>query len=419
MKTNATLFGFLITATLVLAGCFFTPWGSRGTSSASISVSMKQPTAPLTSIALIVSGPDMSTIAKSVDPQASELILEVPAGSARTFTLLINTFSVTFKGQTTVDLKPGEETVVDITPTLEATQIIIPDSYNYRIVQISDMNGTGWTEVDYSQLGLGMVNGYEFYPYDIDFDKEGRIYVANSSDGVIRLDDINDTSAEWVVKGAGAPYYVNSIAIDRVRDLLYFTIRYDQNVYQADLSKTPPWIPVLFEVILEPEITSFDSTGMAVDEEGFLYLANISSYQIIKYNPQAALGSRVVGIYNTNLGFPWDGMDVVTKDGFVYLASHDSPTYVIQRLDQNLDFIDGFGSMKDPPQQAGEFWSPYRFVAILNKKLYVLDDGTDPITYNPVSRVVSFGNASGEGWETYGKYGTGIGEFDFPFSSGC
>jgi len=379
---------------------------------------MKQPTAALTSIALIVSGPDMSTIAKTVDLQTSELTVEVPAGSARTFTLLINTFSVTFKGQTTVDLKPGEEAVVDITPTLESTQIIIPDSDNYRVVQISDMDGTGWTEIDYSQLGLGMVNYSEFNPYDIDFDKEGRIYVANNSDGVIRLDDINDTSAEWVVKGAGAPYYVNAIAIDREHNFLYFTIRYNQNVYQADLSKTPPWIPVLFDVILEPEITSFDASGIAADAQGFLYFANISSYQIIKYDPDAAAGSRVVAIYNTDLGFPWDGMDVVAKDGYVYVVDHDSPTHVIQQFDQNLNFIQGFGSVKDPPQQAGEFWSPYRFVAILNKKLYVLDDGTDPITYNPMSRIVSFGNGSGEGWETYGKYGSGIGEFDFPFSSG-
>lgn len=418
MKTKATLFGFLITATVVLAGCFFTPWGSRGTSSASISVSMKQPAAPLTSIALIVSGPDMSTIAKSVDPQASELTLEVPAGSARTFTILINTFSVTFKGQTTVDLKPGEETVVDITPTLEATQIIIPDSYNYRVVQISDMEGAGWTEVDYSQLGLGMTNYFDFYPYDIDFDKEGRIYIANSAEGVIRLDDINDTSAEWIIYSGTGLYLVKTIAIDRAQDLLYFSTG-GYILYRADLNAAPlPISPTSFD--LSQEGIGFPTaTGIAVDEQGYLYIADRSNYQIIKYDSQATEGSRVVTIYNTNLGYSLDGMDVVAKDGFVYLASYDSPTYVIQQLDQNLNFIHGFGSVKDPPQQTGEFWSPYRFVAILNKKLYVLDDGTDPITYNPVSRVVSFGNASGEGWETYGKYGTGIGEFDFPFSSGC
>jgi hypothetical protein len=379
---------------------------------------MKQPSAPVTSIALIVTGPELAPIARSIDPQLPELTLEVPAGSARTFTLLINTFSVTFKGQTTVDLGPGEETVVVINPTLEATQIIIPDSYNYRVVQISDMNGTGWTEIAWDDLGFS--NNWEFNPYDIDFDKEGRIYIANYNNGVIRLDDMNDSSAETIIFGAATPYNVTTIAIDRAKGLLYFSTFFGQYIYQADLTGSPlPLTPVQLDVTLEPLVSSFDTIGIAVDDQGILYLANKSSYQIIKYDPSAAVGSRVVAIYNTDLGFPWDGMDVVAKDGYVYLADHDSPTHVIQQLDQDLNFIQGFGSLKDPPQQSGEFWSPYRFVAILNKKLYVLDDGYNSSTFFDESRVVSFGNAGGDGWETYGKYGSAIGEFDFPFASGC
>ena len=419
MKAKITLFVIFIAVSLIVAGCFFSPWGSRGMATTSISVSMKGPTAPITSIALIVTGPDLAPITKSIDPQLPELTLEVPAGSARTFTVLINTFSVTFKGQTTVDLGPGEETVVSINPTLEATQIIIPDSYNYRVVQISDMNGAGWTEIAYNQLGLGMSFPSEFYPYDIDFDAEGRIYIANNSNGVIRLDDMNDSSAEVIVVGAVAPLYVTTIAIDRANDLLYFSTGW-QYIYQADLTETPlPLTPVQFDVTAESQVSSFDTIGIAVDEQGYLYLANKSDYQIIKYDPAAAVGSRVVAIYNTDLGFPWDGMDVVAKNGYVYVADHDSPTYVIQKLDQDLNFIQGFGSVKDPAQQSGEFWSPYRFIAILNKKLYVLDQGYNFSTFFDECRIVSFGNASGDGWETYGKYGTGIGEFDFPFSSGC
>lgn len=419
MKAKATFFVLAITVGLIAAGCFFSPWGTRGTATTSISVSMKQPAAPVTSIALIVTGPDLAPIAKSIDPQLPELILEVPAGSARTFTLLINTFSVTFKGQTTVDLDPGEETVVVINPTLEATQIIIPDSYNYRVVQISDMAGTGWTEIAYDQLGLGMSNYWEFNPYDIDFDKEGRIYIANYNNGVIRLEDMNDNSAETIVFGAVAPLNVTTIAIDRARDLLYFSTGW-QYIYQADLTGTPlPLTPVQFDVTLEPLVSSFDTIGITVDDQGILYLANKSTYEIIKYDPSMAIGSRVVATYNIDMGIPWQGMDVVAKNGYIYVADYDSPTHVIQQLDQDLNFIQGFGSVEDPPQQSGEFWGPYRFIAILNKKLYVLDDGYNSTTFFDESRIVSFGNAGGDGWEAYGKYGTGIGEFDFPFASGC
>ena len=88
------------------------------------------------------------------------------------------------EGDATVDLAPDETKEIVLTPTLFASQIIVPDLANNRIVQISDMHGTGWTAVS----GI--------YAYDVDFDDQGRVYVANNSspNGIIRMNDITDTS---------------------------------------------------------------------------------------------------------------------------------------------------------------------------------------------------------------------------------
>ena len=83
--------------------------------------------ANLTSVALVVTAPGMATISTTASVTAGSITVSVPAGPSRTFTLLLNGPSATLEGVATVDLQPGETTTVNVTPTLGATQIVVPD----------------------------------------------------------------------------------------------------------------------------------------------------------------------------------------------------------------------------------------------------------------------------------------------------
>ena len=55
----------------------------------------------------------------------------------------------------TVDLVAGEDQDVPVAMSLSETKLLIPDGSNNRLVQIDDLNGSGWTTVSGLQLGCG------------------------------------------------------------------------------------------------------------------------------------------------------------------------------------------------------------------------------------------------------------------------
>ena len=93
---------------------------------------------------------------------------------------------------------------------------------------------------------------------------------------------------------------------------------------------------------------------------------------------------------------------------YVYVS--DPAASKIVRLSKDLKFVDSFSGPKSDP-----FLGPERFVAILNKRITVVDQPHD-IYGNSTSanaRLVSFGGVDGADWTTYGSYGTGQGQFEF------
>jgi hypothetical protein len=70
-------------------------------------------------------------------------------------------------------------------------------------------------------------------------------------------------------------------------------------------------------------------------------------------------------------------------------------------FDKNLNFIRSFGSEAAVPSdpQEGELFGPERFVAILNKKITLIDEwGSD--TADIYNRLVSF-DADGSDWSVF------------------
>ena len=389
----------LVAVSLLFTSCFYMP-GVSGANARAGLILPRYIVSNTTSLALIVGGPGMSTIYASYPAVTSTISIDVPAGHARTFTLLMNGLSATLQGVATVDLLPGETKEITLNPTMFASQIIVPDYLNSRLVQISDMSGTGWTT-----FAPG------FQPYDVDFDNQGRIYMSSGSYSntyISRIDDISGANPTPIAFTAGTYRYTYAIAMDNAHDLLYYTD--GSNLYRIVVAPAVG-AETSFPLSSLSAYPSLYITGVAVDSDGFVYLAGTyytasSIAVILKVDPTLFPSSiAVVASYSGTLVYPWD---ILVRGDYVYVS--DSSGKQIVRLTRSLGFVDSFsGPASDP------FLGPERFVAILNKPITVMDEGIS------TKRVVSFNDMTGAGWTTYGSLGNstlGPGYFEFFNSSG-
>jgi hypothetical protein len=313
--------------------------------------------------------------------------LEVPAGVARTFTLLANTISVTLRGDATVDLVAGEKKEITLSPVTIDTQIIVPDYKNNRIVQISDMLGAGWLE---KSVGASPIS-----PYDVDFDSQGRIFVADySTSPLYYLDDITATPVSVSISAT----YLYALAVDRPANLVYFSD--GTSLFWKDLGNDTD-LGAQLSITITGRIM-----GLAVGPDGRLYLASYGSGlggSLIKYDP--VVGKQIASYAP---GSDWDPWDVSVQGGYVY-TTHvlSSGVKKVARSDLNLNFIDEYtGPASDP------FYGPHRFVAILSKRITFTDE--DQSTSD---RLISMDSINGAGLQTYGSFGSGTG--NFRFFAGC
>jgi hypothetical protein len=404
MKTSSLARVAVLVLLLGISSCYYIPSGYHGTARAGITV--RDVPAYIASVALVVTGPDMLPIQMVFPPGVPQIDLDVPAGAARTFTLLLTTASATLVGEATVDLRAGETRDVVLTPKLGGTDIVIPDANNYRIVQISDMTGAGWIEKTW--IDIGAPGGYDFEPWDVDFDDQGRIYIANyGSDGpvggVIRVDDINHVAAGSYVN-VDASGSVNTLAVDRVNGYVYYyywpsgTSLFRKNINSPTIETDDPDV---FLLTAEPLVgTSFSTKGIAVDEQGFVYLINNAmSPNVLKYDPRLPQGSRVVA--STSVEVPWD---IAVKDGMVLVS--DQVDKWISIFDLNLNPL-------VPPEYTGPvadpFVGPERFLGALGLRGIYLVDENNVVT----DRLVYMQDPYGAGWTTYGSMGAGVGQFNF------
>ena len=413
MKTHiAKLAGaaLLAAVSLLFTSCFYMP-GVSGNKARAGLVLPRSVVANPVSLALVVEGPGMDTMFASY-PASTSISIDVPAGHARTFTVLLNSPSATLQGVATVDLLPGETKDITVNPTVAGTQIVVPDFKNSRIVQISDMNGTGWiakTVADFTGIT-------SFLPWALDFDNQGRMYIANNTPsstdpGVIRIDDINHTSPFTQVDTTYATG-IKSLAIDRTNGLIYYTTGSTTLYEKAINNIAAPATTIALS--LESSIP-VGPASIAVDDQGILYMAIpnhgsvalIPGY-IVKYDPTAALGSRVVAssvsssyVFSSPWGVMVKGMDVYASD---------SGSGKIVRFDKSLTLVDKF-----PGPSGNLLGMPETFLATLNRKITVIDEG---IGAN-VDRLAAFDDMSGAGWTTFGTMGYAPSPNVFRFYNGC
>jgi hypothetical protein len=393
----------LVWAMLGLVGCYYMPGVARpgGTAKASIGVSKSIPAGTM-SVVLIVGGPGMDTIANTYPMGTTTATITVPSGPARTFTLLANTPSVTFRDDVTVDLTPGETKSIVLNPVLATSQIIVPDYLNHRLVQIGDMSGTGWTT-------LSQVAGpVDVWPEDVDFDDQGRVYVAQDDvqtdtlGAIFRVDDI--TGANLTTTPSPTTFVTGrALAMDRPRGLLYYAE--SSNIWVVSVSPSLG-SPVALNVG-SISVTPFDITGLAVDSSGFLYVAMNSgstpASTVLKIDPKSPNAPVLVKQSSATFSSPYD---VLVHDGYVYVT--DPAARQIVRLTMDLAQVDSLQGHGDDL-----LLGPERFVAILNKPITVVDEPQ----FAPGDRLVAFADMTGAGWTTFGSSGSGQDQFEFYFNS--
>lgn len=350
-----------------------------------------QPPANINKITVRVEGPDMPTMDFEFDPGIPTLTLFVPSGSSRKFTVLANTPSATLGGTAESDLSPGENVSISITMGLYATKLVIPDSFNNRILQIDDIEDSTFISNSVNQ------------PYDIDFDSRGRIYVAKTNPpGVERIDDITDTNFIQIV----GDFSIESLAIDRTNNILYYAS--SSELYSSNLDGTNA-------VNLNMNTDGIQSIlGMSVDGNGILYIAGTEISggfdRIFRYNPQDALGSRVTAVYDntTILSTPWDTQ---VKPPYVYVTNlYGADGERILQLNMDLLLVDSYGNEATTVNTSqGMFYGPRKFLKVLNEKIIIIDDRAS----SPLDKLVSMDDIDGNGWATLPTSGDGQSLFLF------
>lgn len=261
-----------------------------------------------------------------------------------------------------------------------------------RIVSINNLQAEGWKELDYSDFGMASTG--DFCPADVDFDIYGRIYIANNvtNGGILRLDNFNDTSPEWLFPSDVVP----AIAIDRANGWIYFLdwiIGFDYQLKRCDYNEENIKTYSVSVYNESPQTSSSEPRmELTVDDEGFVYFTvwdtTGSIENIVKFDPEGD-GTKVtqepVGADKI--------LDVLYKDGLIYVS--DATNDKIIALDKSLKSAGS--SLSIVPDTAGNpsdaGTRPTRLLAVLNKKLYLIDD--DESGFDTEDRIIAFDDLTG------------------------
>jgi hypothetical protein len=363
-------------------------------------------TAPATfsSVAVLVTGPDIAPIEQNFT-SAPTISFDVPAGAIRQFDVTAYvapwdpSAAASFHGIAVANLPAGTTVSVPVVMLLKETKIVIPDGgLNFSpgglIMMDSMYPNSSWIYKQVTDYG-GLAN---LEPVDIDFDSRGRIYIANSnSPAIIRMDDINGTNllqSSATVFGTGTPLAnAYTIAVDRIRNLVYFCTQSAPVIYRSNLDGT--------STVAFPSLSATISTvtGIDVDNEGMLYVVGYTD-TIIRYNPNTR--AIIAGPFTTSLTTP---ADVLYRAPYIYIANRSTTTSgsgVTQLSISNNTFgfiaqyglYTGSANSNDP-----YFYGAYRFLAIRND-LIIADSSTF------LAKLVSISpDPLGNNWIPFGQHG--------------
>jgi len=373
--------------------------------SADVSISAQDVPPEVEKLDLAISGSGMGEISATVDRSVDAVVLSVPTGPDREFEGVaafpdsIQSFAKAFSDRKLADVPP-QGVQVPLSLLLSETQLVVgsPPLYN-NIGMREDRSDTYTSIADYTTLGLAASSSLR--ARDLDFDEQGRLFVANTDTfsyedlegGVFQISDINDT-ADFVVQGG---VEASAVAVDSEERRVYFV---DSGVFPPTLQSVGFDGSGLTNHDLS-DLPFYGSTmaitGLDAGPGGDLYISGFDTDSFplvsgtVRFDPDS---DSVVSSYDTS---PDEPHDVLAKGNYVYVLRVDRsepssrPSGVYQ-LTRSMFEVDSLATTGDPTLNVGEFDRPVRFTAKENSGFYVVDDGAFVVVY--------FEDMSGSGWQT-------------------
>jgi len=359
--------------------------------------------AAFSSIKVRVTATDIGVIEKEFNPYGT-ISLNVPAGNLRQFEVIAyvtpveSIAAISFRGTSIANLPAGETVTIPIVMILDETKLVIPDYAGQKIVIMDGLNGSALISKTATDI---FDTGGVLRPYDIDFDSRGRIYFANyyaPDAGVFRMENINSKISDGTcTQIVDSSTEIRSIAIDRIRNILYY-VNYSGDLYKLNLSGGSP-------TILFTSSVNQVAVSVCVDEaSGMAYLAYMLGTLtrnpfISKYNPLNETPGLVPPAFPLN---PYVGTtpayDLIVKKGYLYISHYG----VRQILQLPLSFSASTipQTLSGKPGGSYPFYGPHMFIAVANRKLYFIDELEDS-GLNTDEAIVSISGIDGSGWGLY------------------
>ena len=348
------------------------------------------------SVTLKVTGPDMDPVEVSYFQLPSVINIAVPEGNDRKFELTVTpsaAYAATFKGTATAEVTSKSATVT-LNMGISSTKIIVPDTYNNRLVQIDDMSDARWDTIAGVDINTVNNSNTNFSPWDVDFDQYGNFYVANNTTtfgGIYRFSSIKDTDPVNVLPALIVGMKV--VAVDRINSILY----------GCDGTNTVSYVDIGGTASASFVVTGVNSIlGMYVSNEGYLYIFGTdqnTGFLIEKYSPKGATKEDNFNDWTGTYGIPGDG---VVNGGYLYVSSIDGNIYRFNPSD-----------LPSPPVAVTGSFSAVRpsiFLATLNEDLTFVDSDWDGSTIT-TARLISINGNDNSKWTGFGIPGVASGEF--------
>ena len=369
----------------------------------------------ITSFTLTVTGAGMSTISETYSASTTSIELDVPSGNNREFNLTVNMNSasdsavLSWLGTATANLS-GAATIT-LNMEIDETKLIIPDYLEAEIKILDDIDELTLEVITATDVGYG--GG--FNPYDIDFDDSGRIYIANNNGGtgfgrVIRIDD---TSGANVYSFTEEFVGIIALAVDRENDYLYYAS--GTALWRTNLDNTGRTVLTINSGSNYNAEAITLIRGMDIDDSGILFIAGesgVGNDRIFRYDTATQIVT-----YSYGIGLLADPWDTLVKDDYIYVANlNGTANTKIMQFYNNLTYITGYGiDSATANTNPGIFYGPRRFIAILNRKITVIDEGPFP---ENIDKIASFDDIIGTDWETF-PTGNDDGQSNFTFFNVC
>jgi len=408
---------------LLLAACNVEP---RAGSTVAPTLSLKGFSSDVSQIIVTIKGPGIDQ-RESFSASTEQIAIPLPPADNVLFDVEAPKKSVgdqhirSYGQQKHADIEVGKLTNLEFVMAPYETKILIPNYGNYstsKIIQVKDMSIAKYfpESPDFIEYSVSITN-----PTDVELDNYGRIWLANVDGGESPLgwiSDIQDSNFHDV----GFSQDVYALSFDRSNEYLYYIGEIsggDLGVFRMRVSSSigsapDNYSPIFHEVLgggdvdpTFPELVRLYPFGIAVDDDGFVYVAGddygdpTKSY-IFKIDPDSNSIVKKVngyipdGISASHYYYP----DIMYKHGYIYVTNQDDTTGdQILQFDTDLNFVKGYGTQDSTPTQPGQFYRPSRFVATTSRKIYVLDN--NPYNNYGDNRLVSFSDLDGNGWDTY------------------